>query len=427
MPYALPAADLAHLRTLARRQAEIAALPVMEARRRLWTAMNDAVPGARPPFAIESWTFDRDFMPASLLRCESDYGRHLERGFLRHIRHHEILGDDHVCPATLDIGWHVWCNEFGIDIPTQYVKDSEGIVTGYHFDNPVKDLSQGFAMIKPAEFGVDRAKTHEERGFLEASFGDILPVVIRSGTFGNNNLTQRLIRIMSQETMFLAMYDAPEQLHAVMSLLRDNALRMAQWAEREGLLVLNNQNQCTCGTCFNFTTQLPRREVAPGQVRLSDMWAVMDSQETVGVKPKLFHEFFFPYYRELAEQFGLVYWGCCEPADPLWESSLSKLPNLKAVSISRWAKQDFMAEALAGTGIVFSRKPNPNLLGVDRVLNEEAWAAEIRSTLEAVRGKDIPVEFIVRDVYSMHGDLGKARRATDIARREIDRVYGPMN
>ncbi len=422
--YTLPAADLAHLRNLARRQAEIAALPVMARRRRQWTAMNDAVPGTRPPFVIESWTFDRDFLPASLLRCTSDYGRQLEANFLRNIRHHEILDDDHVCPDTLDLGWHVWCNEYGIDIRTDYIKDAEGVVTGYHFDHPVKDLSQGIGMIKPAEFGVDRAATLAEKAFLEESFADLLPVVIRSGTYGANCLTQRLLRIMSQETMFLAMYDAPDLLHQVMALLRDNAKRMAQWAEREGLLVLNNENQCTCGTCYNFTTQLPRQAVAPGQVRLTDMWSTMDSQETVGVKPSMFHEFFFPYYRELAEMYGLVYWGCCEPADPLWEKSLSKLPNLKALSVSRWANQRYLAEALAGKGIVFSRKPNPNLLGVDRELNEDAWAAEIRSTIDLLHRTDEPYEFVVRDVYTMHGNLGKARRATEIARREIARVYG---
>lgn len=425
MSYELPAADRSILRRLARRQADIAALPVQEARRRLWTAVNDNVPGARPPFAIESWTFDRDFLPDSILQCASDYGRRLEKGILRHIRHHEVLGDDHVCPDTHDMGWHVRVDEFGIEIPTHYIKDAEGVVTGYHFDCPVKDLSQGFAMIRPSTFSVDRAATLAEQAFLAELFDGILPVVIRSGTFGNNNLTQRLMRIMSQETMFLAMYDAPEQLHAVMALLRDNARRMALWAEAEGLLVVNNQNQCTCGTCFNFSETFPASCPAPGQVRLKHMWSVMDSQETVGVKPKLFHEFFFPYYRELAELYGQVYWGCCEPADPLWEMSLRHLPNLKAVSISRWAKQPAMAEALAGRGIVYSRKPNPNLLGVDRVLNEEAWAAEIRSTLEAVAGKDIPVEFVVRDVYSMHGDLGKARRAVEIAQHEIDRIYGP--
>lgn len=426
MTYQLPAEDRLLLRQLAARQAAIAALPIQQVRKQLWTDVNDAKPGARPPFAIESWTFNRDFLPDSMLRCTSDYGRRLERGFLTNIRHHEVLGDDHVCPATLDMGWHITHDEFGVEIPTHYIKDSEGIVTGYHFDCPVKDLSQGFAMIKPATFSVDRAGTMAEKAFLEETFADILPVVIRSGTFGNNNLTQRIMRICPQEAMFMAMYDAPEQLHALMALLRDNARRMAQWAEAEGLLVLNNQNQCTCGTCFNFTATFPKRAPAPGQVTLKDMWSVMDSQETVGVKPKLFHEFFFPYYRELSELYGQIYWGCCEPADPLWEGSLTTLPNLKAVSISRWAKQEVMAEALAGRGIVYSRKPNPNLLGVDRVLNEEAWAAEIRSTLDAVAGKDIPVEFVVRDVYSMHGDLGKARRAVEIARQEIDHVHGPL-
>ncbi|MFA6270599.1 MAG: hypothetical protein WC657_05345 [Candidatus Paceibacterota bacterium] len=423
MSISLPKEEIVYLRSLAKRQAEISALPVMAQRRQLWTDVNDGKPGARPPFAIETWTFDRDFMPQSIFQCKSEFGRRLENSFLRHLRHHEILNDDHVCPDTLDMGWKVWCNEFGIDIHTEYVKDSEGVVTGYHFDCPIKDLNDGFDMVKPAIFGVDREGTLAEKHFLEETFGDILPVVIRSGTFGNNCITQRLMRLMSMETFFMAMYDCPDKLNDLLTLLRDNAVRMSRWAEKEGLLVLNNGNQCTCGTCFNFTTVLPRREVMPGQVRLSDMWAGMDSQETVGVSPELFHDLIFPHYRQLAEMFGLVYWGCCEPADPLWESSLSKLPNLKAVSISRWADQRFMAEALDGRNIVFSRKPDPNLLGVNPVFDKDAWAKEIRGTLEITAGKSIPLEFVVRDVYSMHGNLNKPRRAVEIARQEIDRFF----
>jgi hypothetical protein len=227
---------------------------------------------------------------------------------------------------------------------------------------------------------------------------------------------------MSMETFFMAMCEYPDRLHALMAMLRDNAGRMARWAEQEGLLVLNNANQHTCGSCYNFTTLLPKSPIV-GHVKLKDMWSAMDSQETVGISPEMFHEFCFPYYRDLAEMYGLVYWGCCEPADPIWETSLSKLPNLKAVSISRWANQAYMAHALAGKGIVFSRKPNPNLLGVDVQLNEEAWAKEIRETLEITAGKDIPLEFIVRDVYTMHGNLSKARRAVEIARQQIDRFF----
>ena len=427
MTFELPGEERTHLRALARRQAEIASLPVMQVRRGLWTDMNDAKPGARPPFAIESWTFDRDFLPASLLQCRSEYGRRLEAGFLRNIRHHEILNDDHVCPDTLDMGWHIQLDEFGIEIKTEYQKDAEGHVLGYHFDCPVKDLNDGFDMIKPSTFSVDREGTRAEQAFLEEVFGDILPVVLRSCPPGRNNLTQRLMRIMSMETFFVGMMDCPDKVHGVMALLRDNARRMNLWAEEEGLLTLNNGNQCTCGTCFNFTTLLPKRQVAPGQVRLNDLWAVMDSQETVGIAPTQFHEFCFPYYRDLAEMFGLVYWGCCEPVDPIWDMSLSKLPNLKAVSISKWTNQEFMAEALSGKGIVYSRKPDPNLLGVDVHLNEEAWAEEIRKTLEMTAAREIPVEFVVRDVYTMHGNLEKPRRAVEIARREIDRAFGPVH
>ncbi|MFW5893554.1 MAG: hypothetical protein ACOCUY_00265 [Verrucomicrobiota bacterium] len=419
MQYELPTKDRDILRQLAEKQAEIARLPVMSARKQMWTDMNDGVPGTQPPFVIESWTFDRDFMPPSILQCESDYGRRIERGLLRHIRHHEILGDDHVCPDTFDIGWHLWCDEFGIEIPTERIADDEGVETGYHFDCPIKDLNDGFDCVKPARFGVNKEETFQEQAFLNELFGDILPVRILTRSFGSNNLTQRLMRLVSMETFFMAMYDCPETLTGLLTLLRENARRQAQWAEAEGLLRLNNGNQCTCGSCYNFTTLLPKRPVAPGDVKLSDLWGVMDSQETVGVSPELFHELIYPHYVELAKLYGLVYWGCCEPVDPIWETSIRHLPNLKAVSISRWANQKYMAEQLDGQKIVFSRKPNPNLLGVTKTLDEEAWAQEIRSTLEAVRRRDIPLEFVVRDVYSMHGNLDKARRATEIARREI--------
>lgn len=423
--YILPVEEVQHLRGLACKMRDIAALPVMAERQRMWTEMNDAKPGVRPPFVIETETFDRDFMPASIYQCRSEYGLKWEKYFLRNIRHHEILNDDHVCPDTLDMAWHVTLDEFGMDIPTEYVKDAEGYITGYHFDCPIKDLAaDGYDMVKPSQFEVDREGTMVEKHFLEEMFGDLLPVVIRTNTFGHCCLTQRLMRLMAQDVMFMSVYDCPDKLKGILGLLRDNAMRMSRWAEAEGLLVLNNGNQCTCGTCFNFTTLLPRRPVEPGHVTLKDMWGFMDSQETVvGLSPEMFHDIFFPFYRELADMFGFVYWGCCEPADPIWETSLSKLPNLKAVSISRWSNQEFMADALKGKGIVYSRKPDPNILGVNVTLNEDVWAKEIRDTLELTVKRGIPTEFVVRDVYTLHRNLDKARRAVEIARREIDRYF----
>ena len=61
------------------------------------------------------------------------------------------------------------------------------------------------------------------------------------------------------------------------------------------------------------------------------------------------------------------------------------------------------------------------MLGVDVVLREDAWRSHIRTTLEAARG--VQLEFIIRDVYTVHGNLGKARRAVEIAREEIEKGY----
>jgi len=194
-----------------------------------------------------------------------------------------------------------------------------------------------------------------------------------------------------------------------------------KWCEREKLLRVNNENQQSFGSSYNFTTKLPKSGHTGFGAPLSDMWGCANSQETVGVSPQMFTEFCFPYYRDVCEPMGLLYYGCCEPTHPYW-NDLKRLPHLKKISISKWCDQIFMGEALQGTGIVFSRKPDPNLLGVAEKLDEDAWRAHIRETLDATRG--VSVEFIIRDVYTVHGNLNKPKRAVEIAREEIDRHRG---
>lgn len=419
MAWDLPPSEREYLRELAKRQAEYAALPVMGERKQMWYDLNEGKPGARPPVVVESWTFDRDFMPAGAARCESGVGRGIEWQLLRNIRQHELIDDDHVVPDTFQVGWHASTDMFGgLAIPTESVKDAQGIETGYHFLHPITNLERDFELLGPAICGVDREATAAYEAFVSEVLGDILPVRLSAGPFGNRGLTQAVVRLMGMEAFFTAMYDTPELMHRLMAYLRDNVLTIMHWAEAEGLYRLNNGNDESFGSSYNFTRELPQADYAGGPVRLCDLWGSAESQETVGVSPELFHEFCFPYYREVVEPLGLVYYGCCEPAHPFW-GDLEHLPHLKKISISRWCDQPFMGEALRGTGIVFSRKPDPNFLSVDPVLDEEAWAAHIRETLEATRG--VGLEFIVRDVYTVHGNLANPHRAVEIARREIER------
>ena len=422
MEWRLPDHERTILLKLARKQAEYAALPIMEQRKQMWYDLNDGRPNARPPVIVETWTFDRDFFPEGVFQCTSELGRAIERQLLRNTRNHELIDDDKVIPDTFDIGWSVEIDEMGVQIETERVKDSDGIETGYRFLHPIQDLARDLHLLKPAACHVDRQQTMARKAFLEELLGDLLPVRIRTGTYGHTGLTQRVVRLMGMEAYLMAIYDSPDEVHALMAFLRDNALRTMRWAEAEGLLRLNNGNQDSFGSSYNFTTRLPAPDLDGGAVRLRDMWGAADSQETVGISPKMFHEFCFPYYRDVCEPVGLLYYGCCEPAHPFWDD-IRQLPHLKKVSISRWCDERFMGEALRGTEIVFSRKPDPNFLSVDVKLDEEAWAAHIRETLEATRG--VFVEFIVRDVYTVHGDLNNAPRAVEVARREIDLYCRP--
>jgi hypothetical protein len=370
---------------------------------------------------VDNWTFDRDFMPNTIHRCQTETGRGIERQLLRAIRTHELIGDDKVVPDTFDIGWFANVDLLGVPIPVERVRDSQGVETGYHFVHPIKDLKRDLELVKPVTCSVDREKTAAWQAFLTELLGEWLPVVIRTGTMGSGSLTQQVVRLMGMEAFFMAMYDAPAEVHALMARLRDNSLGAMRWAEAEGLLRLNNGNQNCAGSGFNFSTRLPAAGYTPPAARLRDMWGSAESQETVGVSPEMFGEFCEPYYRAVCAPLGLMYWGCCEPASPLWEH-IRTLPHLKKVSISRWCDERFMGETLRGTQIVYSRKPDPKYLGVDVTLDGDAWARHIRTTLEAARG--VFIEFAVRDVYTVHGDLAKVRRAVEIVRRECERAAG---
>lgn len=421
MEWNLSEEERQYLRELAKKQAEYAALPVMAERKKMWYDLNDGVQGARPPVVIETGTFNRDFMPDGILKCESETGKNIERQLVQNIRNYELINDDKVMPDTFDIYWSVGIDEHGFKIERETIKDSQGVETGYRYHHPIKDLKRDLSILKPAVCRVNRERTLEWKQFLEQLFGDVLPVQIRSYIYGHSYLTHRVVEFMGMEAFFLAMYDSPDEVHQLMAYLRDNALRVMRWSESEGLLLVNNGNESSFGSSYCFTTKLPAPGFNPEKVRLCDMWGAANSQETVGIAPEMFHEFITPYYRAVCEPMGLLYYGCCEPANPYWDD-LKDLPHLKKISISRWADERFMGEALKGTNIVYSRKPNPNFLGLDVKLDEEGWAKHIRDTLEATTG--VGVEFIVRDVYTVHGNLGKPRRAVEIARREIDKMRG---
>lgn len=147
------------------------------------------------------------------------------------------------------------------------------------------------------------------------------------------------------------------------------------------------------------------------------VWGFMDSQETVSISPEMFEEFIFPCYKKISESFGLLSYGCCEPVDPIWENCISRLENLRKVSISPWCNEAYMGERLRGSKIIYHRKPSPNYLGTGTLLDEEAFWTHIRESLQAAKGCEM--EITQRDVYTINKDISKAKRYVDIIKEEI--------
>lgn len=413
-------AERAYLRELAKKQAEYANLPIMAERAALWYRHN-ALQGERPLVVMEMGTFERDMLPEP--RCVSPAAVEIERNLLRPIISHEEIDDDKVVPDCFAVPWQIHQDEFGVEIPVDRGIDQVGRSVGYHWQHPIRTLREDFGKLKPATFRVDRDATRAWQDVAQDILGDILPVIINNISLRwHAALCAKVVRLMSLEKMMFAMIDEPDELHALMAYLRDNLLAYAEWQEQEGLLVLNNGNDYAGAGSYGFTTELPTEAYQrTGRVTTRDLWFNINSQETVSISPRMYGRFVHPYYRDICERFGLVYYGCCEPVHDIWQDYVSKLPHLRKVSISAWCNEEFMGEALKDSGVIYSRKPSPNFVGVGSTLDAEGFRAHIAKTLRAARG--CRAEIIFRDIYTVSGDRAKPGQAVKITRQAIEELW----
>ncbi len=435
-PWPVDGNDLTILRGLYKRQREIAQDPAMQERRRLWArhaALNSdrADTGARPMILAETGGVLDELIPLSTLRCQADWARQMERELRELIFRHEHVRDDFVVLPWIQYGWRVEIGDFGVT--TALVRgNNEGKLGSYHWDPPLKDLDKDFNKLRFRALSVDREQTAAWAAFLEEHFGDIMPVRLRANYWWTTGLTWTAINLIGLEPLMMTTYDNPAGLHRLMAFLRDECLHFLEWFEREGLLTLNNENDYIGSGSQGWTTELPRREKPDGSreksaqsaqsadnsVRLQDLWGLSESQETVGVSPKMFEEFIFPYQLPVISRFGLSYYGCCEPIHNRWHI-VKRIPNLRRVSISPWCDQEKMAAEL-GRDYIFCRKPNPAMISTAR-FDEDAIRDDLRATLRIVG--DAPLELVMKDVHTLNNEPLRLGRWVQLA-REVCAEFG---
>jgi hypothetical protein len=419
MTMAINFKDKQIIRDRAKEQLDLAISPINIDRIELWKKHN-AMKSDIPVIHLELGTFMQEVIPP-LLKCESPEGKEIEASLLRNYLNMKLFDDDMVVPDFYKLHWDSYFNLFGHTITSTHAQSSDGSTLGHAFNHVISDLEADWDKLGITTYGVNAQNTLDKKSLFEDLFGDILPIKM-TGNCIYAVPTQEIVHRMSMEHMFYAMYDYPGLFTKMMDRISDDYLEYFNFLSANGYLLPTTGFEGLGQGSLCFTDELPSSaaDAPDGILHTTDVWGFLDSQETVGISPGMFKELIFPCYERIANAYGLLSYGCCEPVDPIWDS-ICKLKNLRKVSISPWCNEEYMAEKLANSRIIYHRKPSPNFLGVGKTLDEEAFRAHITKTLVTARG--CKLEITQRDVYTINKDVQKARRYVQIIRECIEEYW----
>jgi hypothetical protein len=412
----------ARQRILMERQAEIAALPVMKDRLKKWYALNDAELDT-PLVTVEFNGPPEEIFPP--LKCESPLACEVENQIQQNIRNHELIGDDRVIPNWLSIGVPNWIVPFGIRTERIHSRYPDGRQSmGYAVQHIIDDLEKDFDKLGKTETHVDAGlkEAAKKQAEIEELLGGVLPVRMQFSSFGFS-LVGVFLTSMGMQNMMTSLYDYPELFHRLMNTLTEDYLRFMDAIEASGAITYSGGAGLGQGS-WCYTNDLPAEGNPEGRpAGFADVWGYTNSQETVGISPEMFDEFFFSYMDRITGRLGLLSYGCCEPVDGLRDSCLSRLPNLRKLSISAWCREEEIAEKIRGKKIVYHRKPRATYIGVDPVFDEESFAGHIAKSVKAATG--CPLEITFREELTTRGEPWRLTRAVEIVREQFLKYWKP--
>jgi len=152
-------------------------------------------------------------------------------------------------------------------------------------------------------------------------------------------------------------------------------------------------------------------------VRPCDQWGCATPQIFSDVSPRMHEEFALRYELRWLSQFGLNYYGCCEPLHTKLDI-LAAVPNLRKVSMSPRADVEKMVERACDT-YVLSHKPNPAVFATD-TWNPDQARRDLRQVLDKTRG--CTVEVIMKDISTVRYEPRRLWEWSRIAMEEVARL-----
>ncbi len=417
----LPGADVAVVRELAAKVAELAALPVQQERVREWQALNGLRP-ERPMAMIDEipWhELGAHGGPGAdelALTTTHAFARELETTLRQELYRWNHMRVDMVVEPYLDIRKAINRPGWGIKITEDTIEQGVGNdIKSHHYSDQLEN-PEDVEKIRCLEPSLNVEATAEREAWAHELLDGLLEVRMQGLTGYNGDdlafaLWDDIEQFRGTEPILLDFMDRPEHLHAICERLTEVRLQELDILEAKGLLGYDYNRIHTTGA---QTTELPKPGFDPATPRPMDLWTVGRSQLFVSVSDAMFAEFVPPYYARWYERFGLGYFGCCDPLHSRIDS-VRKIPNVRKISMSPWAKTVKGAEAI-GSEFVFSRKPNPAMVAMDTWVPAMA-EKDFTDVLDATRANGCPVEFTLKDISTCRSDPKRLWEWASIAER----------
>ncbi|MDA0990608.1 MAG: hypothetical protein O3A51_07640, partial [Verrucomicrobia bacterium] len=264
---------------------------------------------------------------------------------------------------------------------------------------------------------IDEAETARQADRLHAAVGDILEVDVKRGTLFwglAGDISTTMGGLIGIERMMLDMYESPDNLKHLATVLRDGILQNEAAVEAAGDYSLTAQmNQSE-----TYADELERPHANSGPRLRKDLWGFAASQEFTLVSPAFHEAFLFEFQRPILEAFGLVHYGCCENLTGKIDM-LRQLPNLRSIAVTPSADLAQCA-AQIGNDYAISWRPNPTNM-VCAGWDEDRIHGTIRDGLRFCQGQHLHIT--LKDVETLQGEPDRLARWTSIVRQCIDRYW----
>lgn len=386
------------LKELLNKYMEIASLPVQREKMELWKAFNrhDLT---RPMVMIDQLPWHELNYDGSLTCLIQDpFLRNVEDKLRKTIFQWNHFPVDMVVEPVLTIPFCASNTGYGmIGDGTEAFTDIRNDVISHDYQNQL-ETEDDIEKIKDMEIILDKETSREWKNVMEHICQGIIPVRQAGGTDVRLQIWDVLAELMNVKNVYLSLLDRPEFIHKILMRMTHSALAgIQQMNELE--LFDTSANICHCsGT---YTDELLPDFGAGTDGDSRHAWSYAMAQVFTSVSPTITEEFEVPYMSQLASQFGMFYYGCCERLDDRLEI-VQRIPNIRKISCSPWSDKRRFAAGLK-KDIIMSNKPSPSYLASPS-LDLETVRSDIKETCQIAREHGVAVEFLLKDLSTVKNE-----------------------